>query len=119
MSISVNDLSKAIVEELKTYTTEVREGIDDAADDVATMGVKELKQTSPKRYGRYRRSWGKTEQKDGVVVHNKKHYQLTHLLEKGHAKVNGGRVKAIPHIAPVEESMIKEFEKKAEDVIKG
>jgi hypothetical protein len=53
-----------------------------------------------------------------VVVHSKNRYQLTHLLENGHAKRGGGRVRAIPHIGPAEEIGIRELEERIERALK-
>ena len=47
-----------------------------------------------------------------------KQYALD-LVEKGHAKRNGGRTQAQPHISTAEEMAIKKFENKVERAIKG
>ena len=54
-----------------------------------------------------------------VVVHSKR-YQLTHLLEFGHAKRGGGRTRAFPHIAPAEQAGIEQLTRDIErDLQKG
>ena len=113
------DLSKEIAKALSEYTNDVKKDIKKIAKDVARDGANKLKTSGPKRSGNYRGSWGVKSQKDGQqVIHNKKHYQLTHLLEKSHATRNGGRTKPIVHIKPVEEEVIRDFEHKVEERIR-
>lgn len=76
--------------------------------DLSKQAVGELKTTSPrsnsKRTGTYAKGWTKKKRGKVIIVHNKE-YQLTHLLEHGHAKVNGGRVEGQEHIKPVEKHL--------------
>ena len=115
----INSLANEITRALRQYTNEVQEEVNEAAEEVATDAVDKLKQSSPERTGRYAKSWTKTKKGDKWIVHNKKHYRLTHLLEKGHAKVNGGRVGAKVHIAPVEHNAINDFIERVERAVEG
>ncbi len=116
------DLTAEIVKELTNYTNEIEKKIDNAAEEKTKELVSELKKTSPKskKNGRkkYAKSWTSKKIGNKHVVYNKK-YQLTHLLEYGHAKVNGGRVEGKPHIKPAEEKANKEFLDEVERVIEG
>ena len=97
---------------LTDYSKDVIRETNEAFETVSKEAVQKLKNTSPKRTGKYARSWTKKTEKGGslktdtVVIHNKV-YQLTHLLENGHivrnAKGTYGRTNGIKHIAPVEE----------------
>lgn len=112
------EVKKILDEELKL----ARESIEKAAKKVGDAAVNRLKETSPKRTGKYSRSWRLravtlTHGTVSFVVHNARYASLTHLLEKGHALWQGGRSPAIPHIKPAEDQAIKDFEKELTDLI--
>ena len=96
------------------YQETVREVTDKTYKEVSKEAADKLKATSPKRpgHGEYAADWASKKLKNGYVVYNKKHYRLTHLLEKGHVVRNKygtyGRAPAIVHIKPVEEWAINE-----------
>jgi len=123
-NVSVDQLAAEIAKGLAEYSQDVVEKVNVSSEAVGKAAVKRLKQTSPKRYGNYAKSWTmKTEPEVGQphkrIVHVKApHYRLAHLLEYGHAKVGGGRVDGRPHIGPAEEEVIREFAREVEEAIK-
>jgi hypothetical protein len=116
------DLQKAVNDRLTLYVKEVDEALQETLPKVGKETVKQLKQTSPKLTGEYSKGWKQKVEKNGIngnklTVYNQK-YQLTHLLENGHAKVGGGFVSGIPHIKPAadkaEKTVIEEITKAIE-----
>lgn len=117
---SIEGLSQAIVSALAEYTSEVEKGIEQEKKTVAEKAVQALETTSPKgATGKYAKGWTTSTINGKYVVHNKTSYQLTHLLEYGHVKRNGGRTESKPHIRPVEEQAINDFTSAVEKVIRG
>lgn len=107
-----NDLARELSRQLALYANFVEEELDEVAEEVADEGRDTLERTSPERTGDYAENWAVKRLKNGeYVIHNKKRYQLTHLLEKGHLNRDGSRTPAQPHIKPVEKDAIKDFEK--------
>lgn len=119
MSNSILDIKKILSE----YSKDIQNEISEEAIRIGKNGANELKHTSPKKSGKYARSWTsqveKTFEGINVTIHNKKAYQLTHLLEHSHLLRNGTKSKPISHIYPVEQKSIKEFESKVEEIIGG
>lgn len=105
--VQTSGFAIAISDILSDYTVEAEKAFRKACTTVAEESVEKLKNTSPKKTGDYARGWTWRQAGLGFVVYNATDYQLTHLLEKGHAIVNGhgtyGRAPAHPHIKPVEE----------------
>ena len=110
MATNIGNLAAEINGQLALYAHQTEETVQEISEKVAREGAEMLKEESPKRYGDYAGSWTVKKVGKVFVIHNKDHYRLTHLLEKGHAKVNGGRVPARVHIAPVEVKVVERFE---------
>ena len=118
MKVTGDSFANALTAALKAYTADLEGDLDELKEDCANNAAKELKQNSPRDTGDFAKGWTKKKTKDGFIVHNRTNYQLTHLLEKGHAKREGGRVPPKVHIAPVEEKNMKAFVEGAKKVIK-
>lgn len=113
-TIKPDDLERTIMEGLEEYRDLSTDSMKESVEKVAKDVKKQIQAKAPVRTGKYKRSWTVTKTEESaeklvMTVHAKK-YQLTHLLEHGHAKRGGGRTKAIPHIALAEEAGNKELE---------
>lgn len=120
MSINVTKLGRAITRELQIFNSDVEKGLEKAKEDVSKMGVQELKAGGDfkNRTGKYRKGWRVKKEGTNYIIHNATDYQLTHLLERGHALKGGGRAQAYPHIAPTESDIIDEYEKKVKEYLR-
>ena len=119
------DIGAAIMKELQNYSNDVVEKVNTSSKEYANKLKKELQENSPKKTGDYKKGWKVKQVYNShtlsrYVVHNATDYQLTHLLEFGHA-IKGGtrRVKPIPHIGPAEEKIVNEFLAEVEKAIRG
>lgn len=126
-SIKAEELQKVLNEYLETYAEDIEKDVKETTDTVTKQAVQEIKRTSPRgkvtREKPYHEGWKKQKGKVNrgrytVKIHNKTNYQLTHLLEFGHATRNGGRTKAIPHVRPLEEKYNKLYEEKITTAIR-
>ena len=101
------------------YADVSAEGIKKAVRKAGNTVKKEIGANAPKDTGAYAKSWAVKNTKETanaleVTVYSRNKYQLAHLLEHGHAKRNGGRVAGKSHIAPAEETGIRQLEAEIE-----
>ena len=122
--IKPDQLTSEITKQLAGYAEQLKADLGDVFDGVASKALTEIK-TASQNAGfedrNYSKGWAKVVQLNKVTgiyhatIHNRKYYRLTHLLEKGHAKTNGGRTRAFPHIAPTQDKidrlLVEEIEK--------
>ncbi|MCC8044189.1 MAG: HK97 gp10 family phage protein [Clostridiales bacterium] len=122
--VSIDDMANAIMQGLEEYADLATEDMKEAVKKTASSVRSEIKQNAPVDTGAYKKSWAtkKTAENSQSVtytVYSKNRYQIAHLLENGHANRNGGRTKAIPHIAPAAENGEAQLKRLINAALKG
>ena len=107
--IKIDELADAVAEQLEEYNKLSAEVVKTAVTKAGNSVKKGIGANAPVKTGKYAKSWRTKKTKETsteleVTVYSPARYMLAHLLEHGHAKRGGGRVRAIPHIAPAEEA---------------
>lgn len=127
MVVKIDDLDQAIQKELETYSADLSKEVNKNLKEVADTTADTLKKGGSyrERTGKYTPDWSVTTrpgrsvmQGEEYSVHNRKHYQLTHLLEKGHVTRNGSRTRAFVHIATAENEAQDLAVKAVEDAVR-
>lgn len=120
--VTIDNLASEIHKIVEEYCEGVVDGVDIGVQKTAQLGARALNAASGASFGgkKYRRSWTSQFEKQrthsSAVLYSTKP-GLPHLLEYGHAKRNGGRVPGRTHIAPVEQELIRVFEKEVKNSI--
>ena len=119
--VTVDNLASEIQKILDEYGEEVSDNLSEITKKIGEKGAQALRDESLNKFPdsqkhkrRYGQTW-KAEVTQGrlyttVTIYNSQ-AGLPHLLENGHAKVNGGRVPGKVHIVPIERELVMQYEK--------
>lgn len=124
MAVKVDNLTAAVLKELQDYSDDTMADLKKEVKAVASACVAEIKEKSPANTGEYREGWKVKKAYEApddirMTVHNDAHFQRTHLLEDGHANVDGGRTPGTPHIKPAADHAAARLEERAKVICHG
>ena len=122
--VNVDQMADAIAQSMAEFADLSNEVMKECVTETSKSVKKEIQENAPVRTGKYKKSWAAKKVKENansliMVVHSRARYQIAHLLEHGHAKRGGGRVAAIPHIAPAEQRGAEELVSRIERGLSG
>lgn len=126
-NVTIDTLSEAINQELTIYSQEITETIKNEAKSHMSQLVKRTKATAPvgNRQKHYRdnitsKKVSENDRGASYVWYVKgSDYRLSHLLERGHAKRDGGRVDGTHFIENASEPILADYIAKVEEAVKG
>ena len=122
----IGGLAAAVEKELTFYGKRVTEGIRKQTDESMNQLVQETKATAPvgHRKKHYKNSITSKTTKDAVYAYEKtwyvrgSDYRLSHLLNNGHQLRDGGRYPGTQFITKASVSILKDYEKAIEEVLR-
>lgn len=125
--VTIDGLNEAISQELTIYSSGVASGIKTQSKKHMAQLVKKTKATAPvghrKKHYRDNISSKKLNENEYGATYmwyvKAPDYRLSHLLEHGHAKRNGGRVSGTGFIRKATEPILESYEQAVEEVIKN
>lgn len=126
-TVGIDQIDAAIKNELSIYADNIIDGIKREARSSIKRLVDETKATAPvghRRAKHYRDAitYRRTEESARSITYTwlvrGSDYRLSHLLEDGHAKRNGGRVEGTHFIRKASVSIIEDYEKAVEEVVR-
>ena len=103
-----------MTELLDEISENLKESVEKNAKDCSRGSASQLRNSSPKRTGKYAASWASKKLGEGSYITYNKEGWKTHILENGHVirnkKGTYGRWNGIKHIDPVEKEYVEKFE---------
>lgn len=115
----IDQFAASIEKILAKYQEDIQGNVNDIVKEMSKKGAQAVRKQASSMFkgsGEYASGWTSKAETGRIsaqgVIYNSAVPGLPHLLEKGHALRQGGRTQGKPHIAPVEEELVREFEQK-------
>ena len=124
-TVTISTLDKAIAGALDEYNADVQSKIRTLVENAMRKLVRITKATAQRRTGKYAKSISSKVSADTPSNYAKMWYvrgdraMLTHLLNDGHAKVNGGRVPGTHFLDYAKKQVIEEYLEAVKEAVSG
>ena len=122
--VKIDDLTKTINGMLSDYSDDLIQDTKGVVDKVTKEARKMVRENALVKTGKYKRSIKSKKVYESLTekrnaIYSDGYSGLTHLLENGHAKTNGGRTRAFPHWKQGNDYIVEQLPKQMKKKIGG